>query len=1113
MKGHMKPTMKQHLLLLTALLVGCNTLSRTPTPPSVQPTNLYEVEFTRVSDKNPEARVLAVPALKGEFQKQVLNEINSGLSFSKLSTQTFTVESQNKRYVQATFKVTNNTGRTLNGLTFIPVNTDDTDGNAGNNATTPTVGSTPFKAVTYFDKTDASSKASSLIPGNAQIYRPSTDTTETDADASPYRTGIDTSALDIQPPAGLSIGDVKDYGWEVTGSLANGATGIVTFSVSFDMAAESRQDPYGFNLLVAFADDPDETGITRIASIQGNGTASPLVGQTVTIDGVVTADFQSSTELKGFFVQEETSQQDADPATSEGIFVSCDTTCFDVAVGNRVQVTGTVVENFNQTQLGTVTSVVKMSNNAALPAPVTVTLPIDDVANWERLEGMRLSVSGVVTDNYLLGRGGSVRIADARIWNFTQANTPDATGYSNFLSDFARRTLTIDDGKLAQNADPVFGRNGLPLSASNTLRGGDTAVVTGVLGYGFEGWSGSADRYRVHATQSSFTGAARPAAPAEVGGSFKVAAMNVLNFFNGNGSGAGFPTSRGATTFVEFEKQRDKIVEALIGLDADVIGLLEIENDYDQAIPAIQTLIDAINSHPNVQGTYAFVNPVSKVGTDEISVGMIYRSNKVTPVGNFAVLDSSFNPLYIDTRNRPTWARTFRDNSTGGIFTAVMAHLKSKGSGCGAGDDDTTTGQGNCNKTRTDAATVMMDWLATNPTGVADSDYILMGDLNSYRMEDPIQAILKGADNTLSTSDDFVNLFSATSYSYQFDGQWGSLDHGLASGSLASQVTGQAKWNINSDEPTVLDYNTEFKSASQITNFYAKTPYRSSDHDPLKVGLNLTADTAPASSIDVRVSGNLELNDGQNGTVRVGSLGSNYTGDVTLSASITGGTGITVTFPEGNTASASGSKAVKVDVPAGTTAGTYTVTVTGTGSGGETDTVTFTVKVTASVVVGPQPWINEIHYDNTGADSGEAIEVVVPDAYTPTDLKVVLYNGGDGKAYGTPTTPTFVKSVGAYKIYTVTYPSNGIQNGGPDGVALCDGSTVLQFLSYEGAFKAVDGCAINVNSTNIGVSEAGTEALGNSLRLSGTGSKYSDFTWNAPALATFGDVNTDQTLQ
>src|SRR4029450_6420347 len=135
-------------------------------------------------------------------------------------------------------------------------------------------------------------------------------------------------------------------------------------------------------------------------------------------------------------------------------------------------------------------------------------------------------------------------------------------------------------------------------------------------------------------------------------------------------------------------------------------------------------------------------------------VGVIYKPSKVTPVGRFAVLDSSDDPRFLDTKNRPALAHTFDDLSNGARFTVVVNHLKSKGSDCLDVDDpDTGDGQGNCNLTRAAAAQAVADWLATDPTGSGDADVLIIGDLNSYAMEDPVTAIKAGADDAPGTPD------------------------------------------------------------------------------------------------------------------------------------------------------------------------------------------------------------------------------------------------------------------------------------------------------------------------------------------------------------------------
>jgi len=161
------------------------------------------------------------------------------------------------------------------------------------------------------------------------------------------------------------------------------------------------------------------------------------------------------------------------------------------------------------------------------------------------------------------------------------------------------------------------------------------------------------------------------------------------------------------------------------------------------------------------------------------------------------------------------------------------------------GDLDIGDGQGNCNITRTQAATALVNWLDTHPTGVNDRDYLIIGDLNAYAKENPITRIINAGYT------DLIKQFGGdTAYSYVFDGQAGYLDHGLASNSLAAQVLYAADWHINADEPISLDYNTEFKSATQINSFYAADAYRSSDHDPLVVSLKLIIDLDGDGDVD-----------------------------------------------------------------------------------------------------------------------------------------------------------------------------------------------------------------------------------------------------------------------
>jgi uncharacterized protein len=180
-------------------------------------------------------------------------------------------------------------------------------------------------------------------------------------------------------------------------------------------------------------------------------------------------------------------------------------------------------------------------------------------------------------------------------------------------------------------------------------------------------------------------------------------------------------------------------------------------------------------------------------------------------------------------------AQTFRERRTGERLTVAVNHLKSKGSSCDdLGDKDMGDGQGNCNLTRVKAAQALVAWLGRDPTRSYDPDRLIIGDLNAYAKEDPINVIrASGYTDLLAT------FGGGDAYSYVFSGESGYLDHGLASASLTPQVRGATEWHINADEPRVLDYNLEFKTPRQQSMLYSTEPYRASDHDPLVIGVDL----------------------------------------------------------------------------------------------------------------------------------------------------------------------------------------------------------------------------------------------------------------------------------
>eukprot|EP01083_Nonionella_stella_P088991 248247_1 len=169
------------------------------------------------------------------------------------------------------------------------------------------------------------------------------------------------------------------------------------------------------------------------------------------------------------------------------------------------------------------------------------------------------------------------------------------------------------------------------------------------------------------------------------------------------------------------------------------------------------------------------------------------------------------------------------------------------------------------------------------------------------------------------------------------------------------------------------------------------------------------------------------------------------------------------------------------------------------------------------MAIAQDPWINEFHYDNSGTDTGEFIEIAGTAGTDLTDYKIYLYNGANDQVYDGPlsfaisTIPDQGDGIGTAEI---AFPTNGLQNGGPDGIALIGPSdTVTQFLSYEGSFTANGGPASGMTSVDIGVFEPGSTATGTSLSLIGTGTQYGDFTWASGVPETPGDTNVCQNSQ
>lgn len=589
------------------------------------------------------------------------------------------------------------------------------------------------------------------------------------------------------------------------------------------------------------------SGTLLISDIQGSGTSSPFDGQTVTISGLVTGDFQendadTSSNLGGFYIQDES--PDADAATSDGIFVfDGNSPAIDVNIGDRTTVTGTVAEYFGETQINA--TVVSLSGSGSieptdivLPAAATSTNSDGDlIADLEQYEGMLIRFRQTLSVSNLrnLERFGSVRLSsDGRLFQFTNSNAPDVAGYAEHQDLIARRSIELDDGQRSSNPIDVrylFAGN----SDDYSIRTGDTtADVTGNLRYA-RGSGGNGDEtWRLMPTVDPRFESVnpRPGQP-DTGGNIRVASFNVLNLFSTVDSGQsvcgpqGSDNCRGADSDQELQRQLAKTATALALLDADIVGLMELENNSDASL---RLIVEALNARLGSE-QYTHLD-TGTIHGDAIKTGFIYKPASVALVGSFALLDRNIDSRFNDDRNRPALAQSFELLANGAIVTVIVNHLKSKGSSCETdGDANLSDGQGNCNQTRTNASIAIADWLSTDPTASNDPDFLIIGDLNAYTQEDPLTALKNaGFTNLLESRDD--------PYSFVFDGQAGALDHAVASASLVPQVVETIEWHINADEPPLLDYNLEHGRNPAL--FDADSPYRASDHDPVVIGLELT---------------------------------------------------------------------------------------------------------------------------------------------------------------------------------------------------------------------------------------------------------------------------------
>ncbi|WP_253181902.1 ExeM/NucH family extracellular endonuclease [Cellulosimicrobium cellulans] len=622
--------------------------------------------------------------------------------------------------------------------------------------------------------------------------------------------------------------------------------------------------------------EPEPGEVVPIAEIQGTGATSPLAGRTVTTRGVVTATYPTG-GYDGFYLQTEGTGGDLgeDHDASDAVFVYSRAAAEQVQPGDHVEVTGTVGEYFTLTQITPAAGGWSVLDEPAEEVkPAAVAFPATD-AEREVLEGMLVAPAGdyTIADNYDTNYYGSFLLAAGTepFLQPTSAGRPGSPEAAAAVADRAARAVVLDDGATTNFNGSDNKSVPLPYltgGAPARVGAGVTFTTPVVLDYRFDAWTfqplthlRAGEGGNAETVQPATFENTREDAPAEVGGDLSVATFNVLNYFTTTGdqlSGcqyytdrAGDPVTvrtgcaaRGAAEAEDLERQETKIVAAIDALDADVVALSEIENsarfgkDRDQAL---SDLVAALNEHAGAE-EWAFVPSPAALPAEEdvIRLAYIYQVDAAEPVEESRILLD--DPAFVNARE--PLAQVFQpvdglDGSAEDDVLVVVNHFKSKGSGDPVlpGDEDTGDGQGRFTASRVAQATALVGFAEDVAADAGTDKVLLVGDLNSYSMEDPLE-VLKDAG--------YVDLGATTGeQTYLFDGYVGSLDHVFASPAAAEAVTGTDVWNINSVEPIANEYSRYNYNASLL---YDTTPFRSSDHDPVLVGLELGGDAEPGTT-------------------------------------------------------------------------------------------------------------------------------------------------------------------------------------------------------------------------------------------------------------------------
>ena len=650
----------------------------------------------------------------------------------------------------------------------------------------------------------------------------------------------------------------------------------------------------------------DIDNLIPIYDVQGDGDRSPLVPEgsfespeKYFVRGVVTARGESL--YKGFYFQDP--YGDGNENTSDGVFVFLGggTAPSDIQPGAEVCVEATVKEYYGNTQLDVRNNAFKVvSTNNPIPEPTAFRVKEGEDLHTalERHEGMQVLLDAdsplVITRNfsfdYASYRNNLMLAHNTPLYNPTHLYAAETEAAEQVAAENAISRVYVESDYKAKDGEVPWFDNFNPIDGY--LRMGDKLNgLTAMVGYSY-------GEYRLVTTNTINSGylgrepenerTDKPVTSYEEG--LKVAGFNVLNYFtsyaeSGNPNpmcteasvGPNDNCYRGAPSVDEFTLQQAKLVNAIVAMDADIVTLMELENNGFDDNSALQSLVNALNDvQADKKDHYRAVKVhksdltfkdepgfegVEYFGTDAITVGIIYRHHKVKAKNKARqiMLPEQHAPLdeggVKSAYQRHAMMQKFNIPGAKDDLTVIVNHFKSKGSTCW--EDDFIFGededvQGSCNNFRVSAAKVLGE-------AVQDikGDVLVMGDLNSYGMEDPILTLTSfdEADRggkiytaSYTTLDGkvfeeegqlvekgygLVNLKHKTDYSYSYEGELGSLDHALASPSLVNKVLAVEAWHINAAESNLFEYSSKYTGDLEKSD----NIYSSSDHDPIIVTL------------------------------------------------------------------------------------------------------------------------------------------------------------------------------------------------------------------------------------------------------------------------------------